>query len=329
MSLAATYTGEYEVLADTSGMDRGEWLAERRRGIGGSDAAAVCGQDRWRSTFEVWLEKTDAPGLDEDRDTEAMAWGRILEPVVADEVARRQNLTVVEERSLLASVLRPWQLANLDRWAIDTDGDVGVYEGKTAGHYAAEDWADDAIPDAYLLQGMHYLAVTGLDWLIYGVLIAGQRLEVRRVQRDQELIDHLITIEAEFWHMVEEKIPPPVDGSKACTELLGHLWDVKPEAVVTLDRRDVEPILVARAEAAAALKTAEEQKSLADNQLKHLIADHEVAIDGDGRQLFTWKQIEQRRLDVDALREQRPEIAEAFTTTSTYRRMHVPKGALR
>lgn len=39
-------------------MDRLQWLKERQKGIGGSDAAAVLGVSRWRSPFMVYMEKT-------------------------------------------------------------------------------------------------------------------------------------------------------------------------------------------------------------------------------------------------------------------------------
>ena len=327
MTAVDTTTGVYEVLAETAGMERDEWLAARRKGIGGSDAAAIVGVDTYRSTFEVWLDKTGAP-VDHDDQSEPAYWGTRLEDIVREEVHLRTGHDIVPDKKLLASLQRPWQLANLDGWVHDRATDeIGVYEGKTAGYWAGQEWEADEVPDTYLLQGMHYLAVTGAPWLVYGVLIGGQRLEIRRVDRDQELIDHLITIEADFWAHVVEKVPPPVDGSKACTDLLAHMWDVKPDAVVTLDAGEVVPILNERALLVEEINAAETRKTELENQLKLLINEHEVAIDGDGRQLFTWKWIEQSRLDGTALRESHPDLAEAFTKTSGYRRLYIPKGA--
>lgn len=327
MTAVETTTGDYEVLAETEGMEREEWLAERRRGIGGSDAAAIAGVDTYRSTYELWLDKIGAP-VDDDGPSEPAYWGTRLEDIVRDEVHLRTGMDIVPDKKLLAATQRPWQLANLDGWARARPEDVGVYEGKTAGHWAGQAWEHDEVPDAYLLQGMHYLAVTGAPWLLYGVLIGGQRLEIRRVERDQELIDHLITIEADFWHMVTEKIPPPVDGSKACTDLLAHLWDVKPDAVATLDPGEVLPIIEERQVLAEQIKAAETRKAELENQLKLLINEHEEAIGPDGRRLFSWKWVESQRLDAKALRESHPDIAEAFTKPTGYRRLHIPKDVI-
>src|SRR6266487_441319 len=55
-------------------------LATRRRDkIGGSEAASACGVDPFRSRIMLWAEKT---GRIERPETEAMKWGKLLEPVV-------------------------------------------------------------------------------------------------------------------------------------------------------------------------------------------------------------------------------------------------------
>ena len=43
-------------------MNREEWLQARRRGIGGSDAAAVLGLSPWKSNVRLWEEKTGLLG---------------------------------------------------------------------------------------------------------------------------------------------------------------------------------------------------------------------------------------------------------------------------
>ena len=47
-----------QVLVNTLDMSRSEWLQHRRKGLGGSDAAAVAGLNPWKSPFAVWMEKT-------------------------------------------------------------------------------------------------------------------------------------------------------------------------------------------------------------------------------------------------------------------------------
>lgn len=312
------------VVADTDGMTRTDWLEHRRAGIGGSDAAAIVGMSRWTSPFELYLDKTGALG-DTDAASEAAEWGTILEPIVRARTADRLDVTIEPSKLLLAHESRSWQLANID-------GDIptwdAIYEGKTASAWLASEWADDAIPDAYVLQAQHYLAVTGRARVLFGVLIGGQRLETRTVERDAGLIDHLISLEAEFWQRVEDRTPPQPDGSKACTDLLAHLYDVTPDLVRTVDGAElveVEHLLSVRAAAAADAKTAEAAKTEAENRLKAMCADAEVLATPTGTPVFTWKEQSRRGLDTKALRLAHPDIADEFETTSTFRKVHVPK----
>lgn len=38
--------------------NREEWLKNRMKYIGGSDSAAIIGQNQWKSNIELWMEKT-------------------------------------------------------------------------------------------------------------------------------------------------------------------------------------------------------------------------------------------------------------------------------
>jgi putative phage-type endonuclease len=65
------------------------WLAERRRGIGSSDAAAILGVNPYKSAYAVWAEKTGLVGPDWEPPSEAALWGNLLEPLIAEQYALR------------------------------------------------------------------------------------------------------------------------------------------------------------------------------------------------------------------------------------------------
>lgn len=100
--------------------DRENWLRERKKGIGGSDVAAVLGLSPWRTPLDVFNDKT-AETVDEKPQSEAAHFGTILEDVVADEFARRTGFKVVRFNKTLTQ--NPgchvggvgWARANLDR----------------------------------------------------------------------------------------------------------------------------------------------------------------------------------------------------------------------
>lgn len=289
---------------------REQWLAERRTGIGGSDAAAICGLDRWRSPLEVYLDKTGELPLDQGAG-EAADWGNLLEPIVADEVARRTGLTLTPAPALLRHPEHDWMLGNIDRWADDPQaGERGIYEGKTVGLWLADGWDEGRVPDRAAIQGMHYLAVTGAPWVLFGCLVGGQRLVTARMERDERAIADLVAIEARFWEQVQERRPPDPDGSPATTDLLGRLYDVEPESIAVLDPGDVDHWLAQRAEAKEAIKAATERAAEAENHLKVLLGEKELGVI-DGDVVITWKEV--------------PATVVETYERAAYRRFHVTK----
>lgn len=290
--------GHAIVLGPNDMTDRPGWLEQRRRGIGGSDAAAICGLDHRKPAFSVWLDKVgllEHHRRDLAEENEAMRWGQLLESVVREETARREGVGIEPVGHILAHPDHDWMLASPDG-IVDPKPHLPakppLYEGKTASAWIADQWADDKVPESYLIQGQHYLEVCGLDSILYGCLIGGQRLVTRWVLRDQDLIDHLVDLEAKFWHQVQIQEPPDVDGSKATTDLLAHLWDVTPDKVATIaEAADVRQQLAYRASYKARAKELEELAHEVENNLKLHLEEAEIAQDPEGRILFTWKRV--------------------------------------
>ncbi len=318
-----TIPGHAVVVADTDGMDRLAWLSLRRAGIGGSDASAICGENRYATQMSVWLDKVGWKV--DDTDSEAAEWGRRLEPVVREAVAEKTGLVIEPCSALLAHPEHEWMLANVDGFCFSPELGHGVYEGKTAGVWTGAEWDDDEVPPGYIIQGQHYLAVTGLDFVCYGVLIGGQRLAVRWVKRDEELIGSLVKLERDFWTLVTTETMPEPDGSQACTDVLSKLWDPIPEAAVVLDRADVLAVVRTRELAAADEKDAAARKDAASNQLRLWLASSEVATDADGRPLYTWKEEVSSRVDPEALRSAYPDVAAAVTVATPRRTLRISK----
>lgn len=213
-------------LVKTQELDRQQWLAVRRNGIGSSDAAAAVGLNPYKSRLELWLEKTgrDA-GLqktDPNDDTSPTYWGTLLEPIVAAQYSRRTGNRIRRVNAVLQHPGEPWMLANLDREVIGAP-DVQILECKTAGMNGARLWKE-GVPEYVQLQVMHQLAVTGREAADVAVLICGQELQVHRIQRDPDMIRHLVELEREFWQQVLEDREPAADGSESADKALRALY---------------------------------------------------------------------------------------------------------
>ena len=221
-------------LVETRNLSRNEWLDVRKNGIGGSDAAAAVGLNPYMSSLELWLIKTgrdaNLPRPNADDTTEPVYWGTLLEPIVAASYTKQTSNKVRRINAVLQHPMIPFMLANIDREVVG-NCDVQLLECKTAGEFGARLWRD-GVPEYVQLQVQHQLAVTGKQAADVAVLLCGQRLEVHRIERDDELIARLIELEAAFWRFVKTDTPPPADGSDSADRALRCLF---PGAGGTVD----------------------------------------------------------------------------------------------
>lgn len=198
-------------LCSTKDMPREEWLAWRRGGIGGSDAAVIVGLNPYRSRLELYADKLGL--MPEREDSEAMRIGRDLEAYVADRWAeatgkkyRRTNFMYCHDRY---DFIR----ANVDREVI---GEKAGLECKTTSVYNKSDFENGEIPLAYYCQCQHYMAVMGYERMYLAVLVLGKAFYHFVIERSEEEINTLLENEVEFWRQyVENRLPPEPDGSES------------------------------------------------------------------------------------------------------------------
>lgn len=291
---------------------RAQWIASRRLGIGGSDAAAIMGMSKYATPLTVWMEKTGRSEPEDISDKPAVYWGNVLEDVVAREYAKRHpELKVRRINAVMVSRERPYMRASVDRVVTDGRGRKGILEIKTAGLRRAGDWAE-GIPDYYVPQPIHYLAVSGFEFYSVAVLIGGQDYREYTFERDQGDIDILVEAEEVFWKMVEDDVMPAPTGSRSDGAALAeaHL-----DASGPVRMADSEiPELAAYAAAKEAADAANRAKDEAANALKAAIGDARGVETPSLR--ATWARSTQTRLDQKALMEGEPDVYERYLTTS-------------
>lgn len=161
------------VLVSTGNLPYEDWLEYRKAGIGGSDASVVCGVSRYKSPVELWMEKTGQ--LPAQETGEAAYWGNLLEALVREEFTKRTGIAVTKPTVLYQSVEHPFMLANVDGLCEDPAHGPCIFEAKTASAYKAGEW-EDSIPDEYMIQIQHYMAVTGYQGAYIAVFIGGNAL---------------------------------------------------------------------------------------------------------------------------------------------------------
>lgn len=105
---------EPKVLVSTENLTEQEWLAYRRRGIGGSDVAAILGISPFRTARDLYDDKLNiALAVDDAGNWVALEMGHLLEPLVAQIFTKKTGLEVFQmddaagKYRLNVSILQP------------------------------------------------------------------------------------------------------------------------------------------------------------------------------------------------------------------------------
>lgn len=226
--------------------DPDSWFRERMRGIGGSDAAAVLGEDPNKAAIDVWLERTTGP--DPMLDNERTAAGRWLEPLVLDAFARGGD-NWPRPGGPMAYVKPPtvrhrdrlWQFGSADALlyedhGIGAGGECESYAGrdetlaltpsalgevKTHGWLAsrAYDMSEDgdpivSVPGAKRIQCAWYQALYQVEVCYLIALVDTHLRRTFVLQRDPDLEATMLEEIERFWtKCVVAGVPPEPDGT--------------------------------------------------------------------------------------------------------------------
>jgi len=290
-----------------------DWKKERQKGIGGSDAAAVLGVSRWKSPLRLYLEKLGE--IEPEQDNEYMLWGRKLEKLIIEHFVEATGKNVEKIDKILVHPEYPFMIANLDGYIPEEDA---VVEVKTASSYKLDEWSGDNIPVEYVLQGQHYLAVTGCSKVYYPVLIGGNTFFIKEMTRDEELINMIIDAESKFWHEhIEKRIPPEMTGSVDARELLDKLYPTAKEGL-KVELPQLEETVNQLAVTQAKIKELEQLVDELQAKIKEQMGEAEIAEIGSF--VATWKPVTTERLDTSRLKKELPDVYKQFLTSSTSRR---------
>ncbi len=268
-------------LVSTKDLEHSDWLEYRKLGIGGSDVAAICGLSRYRSPLAVYLDKMgEIPPLE---DNPKMKAGRILEPVIADWFAEETGMKVMKQNAIFQHKKYPFMLANIDRWLPGLNAGLEI---KNTGEYSKDDWAGTQAPTEYVLQCNHYMAVTGAERWYIAVLIGGWDFQWRIIERDENLIANLVTIEESFWtNNVLAQQRPAVNAQD--TDLLKQLYPSSNAEKMNISEFHYD-LIKRLIDTKVALNKAEDEHEDAKNKVKDLMGDNELAI-WQGEKFCSWK----------------------------------------
>lgn len=204
-------------------MNRQEWLQERKKGIGGSDASAIVGMNPYKTNVQLWEEKTGRKEPEDISQKEYVKYGVDSEFHLRElfKLDYPQYAVDYNEFKLHKNPQYPFIFSTLDGELLDREtGQRGVLEIKTTNILQSmqkEKWTD-RIPDNYYIQCLHQLLSTGWDFVILKAHLKTEwggevRIQTRHytIKRTEVLedIEYLKEKEIEFWTEYVQKDRKP------------------------------------------------------------------------------------------------------------------------
>jgi putative phage-type endonuclease len=274
--------------------DRAAWLEHRRTGIGASEAPAILGISPFSSPAKLAAEKAGLVALN-DTESELMAWGRKVEPLLLEtfaedmEKAGQKGWSVKLSGQLYRSTKpgREIMLSTLDGEVRDPAGRYGIAECKLK-IFGAQEWERNGIPDHVIAQTQHAMDVMDVSFAVVIGLLDGYRPRWKIVERSQELLeDVIVPAELAWWekYLAGEAFPMDQGPGHVNLDLVGRLYPDDDGSTVKLKG----PLLLEVAEAwrghaevrLAATKAEEAAKAV----LRQAIGDATYGILDNGQKL--------------------------------------------
>lgn len=178
-----------------------------KRGIGGSEAAAILGFNPYKTALQVWAEKTGKVEPEDLSGNEAVQNGKKLELPILEIYRERtgRNVEPLFDR-LFVNKDRDFLVCHPDGAITGESQGDGVYEGKFS---QTPDW-EEGVPLMYKIQLQHNIHVVGASWGSVANLY-GKRLLHWDFERDNDFISALVEALENFWtrHVIADVPPEP------------------------------------------------------------------------------------------------------------------------
>ena len=181
-------------------------LADRMKGIGGSDVGIILGLSTYKTPYELYLEKKGLL-IPAQKMTPQQEWGHRLEPIIREKFQENNDVKIIEPETTIHPFYE-FMRANVDGFIPSTNM---VFEAKSSGAFMAKDWGDDGsdiIPMSYLTQVAHYVSVFNADGANIALLLGGNDYREFIYKRDYTLEQTIIDACNTFWGWVQNNIEP-------------------------------------------------------------------------------------------------------------------------
>lgn len=225
------------ILFRDSPPSRDELLADLSRFdvIGSSEAAMALNASPYGDAFLLYARKAGyMPYEFEEPEDGPLYWGKLLEPIIAAEYAKRTCRNLFYPRTVFSEE-HPFVMAHIDRYAFDMGADENAEPriAEMKNYRSAAGWGipgSDDIPPEVIIQLQHQMIASGLRVADVAVLIGGQEFRTYTVHYSEHLAEEIVKREAELMQRVVNRDPPEPD--------LMQEWTVKTLKLINKPTRE-------------------------------------------------------------------------------------------
>jgi len=256
-------------------------LKVRKKGIGGSEVAAILGMDEYSSPYKIWLAKT---GREENNvDNKYTRAGIILESAVAEFFQIRTGYRIIKASAKSKTYFHPkyeFALGTPDRTYVgNSQVGKGILECKTT------QVMHDEVPDKWFIQLMWYMGILGSQYGSVAWLERGLDFKFKEYEYDPEFFGYLVDRVGTFWndHILKDVPPEPINIDDIKVMYKRHseglIIPATPEMISAHERlKDLK----------ATISELETEKEQLEDAVKMAMRDAEAVAD-EAKILFTWK----------------------------------------
>ncbi len=306
----------------------------RRKGIGGSDVAAILGVSRYKTAVDLYLSKLGDPiSIQEELQAKPqLEQGNILEPLILKKYKEITGNNVISKETIKHDK-HDFLLANIDGYV---ESENIVVEAKTSS--IKKDWGDDieAIPIEYYTQSSHYSNIIKPKYVDIPVLIESKSalayladlvkfgkepdidIKIYRYYPDKDLEAKIEDKCIDFWHnYVKKQIFPPI---RTFEDVKLKYNQIAQESCCIADSEICAKIARLR-EVRAKMSDYEKLEDELKAQIADFLGNHGKMTDSSGDELAKWSIVNSKRFDTQMFKKEYPEIYEKYLKDSNHNRL--------
>lgn len=298
---------------------------ENRTGfIGSSDIASILGLSRYKSPYQLWLEKTgNIPEIMQNLINEKKEFferRKLAEPYILSVWKNKHKIEPLKVNNIFYDDEFQYMRSEIDfqfidpKTGIERNGEIKSIANYSNMKEWGLDYSDD-IPLEYMCQTQFGMGITKKESVLLVAMKGFDEYHEYIIHRDDELIKILRNEAKNFWELVQNNIAP----ERSSVDDFNYLKNNDQYVEIEEDRI---ALINAIKDCKSIIKSTEEELADYENMLKILIGVNEGA-KINGKSVATWKKQGRESIDSLRLKEEMPDIYEKYKKQSFYRVLRI------